>query len=141
MLIRRTTRATRRGSFTASSLLACLLLLLTLPFVGDVQSPAAPIPICCQMHGKHQCSLHLHRAATQEQGTSASSPTVQEKCPYNPAAPAGSNTSITALPPPATLAISLQASSAPTAARPPTPHATLDTSNPKRGPPSLRSVL
>ena len=136
MFSKRKTRHGRQGSFTASSLLASLLLLLTLPFISEAQTPDATLPICCQTHGKHQCSIRQHRAATEQQGTGASALTVHEKCPFTPAAPVGTHTDSTALTAPSPRAMAFQESAATVASRHFVPQHNLEASNPKRGPPS-----
>lgn len=140
MQIRSTVRRNRRGSFTAANLLACLLLLFALPFVADAEPPDSNVPICCQSHGKHQCSLRMHRAEQQGQGTTANAPTLHEKCPFTPVAPASTH---------ATLAFANLANSpirlCPTRTSCTRQfrsiRSTSDCSNPKRGPPSSRSIL
>lgn len=146
MQLRSTIRHKQRGSFTAASLLVCLLLLFALPFVADAQAPDSILPICCQSKGRHQCSLRLHAAiqagqAQQEQGTTATSPTLHDKCPDTPLAPAGTHSAAFAI-----AAVSDGATPLPiTAVSAPqqhlVSHSTPDRSNPKRGPPSYRPTL
>ncbi len=135
MIFSRTKQRSWPGRFTASALLALFALLLTLPFLADDQSADATLPICGQAHGRHQCSLR-QRQRGPAQSTNASTPSVSERCPFSPVAPASDHSDPTVFYVPVAQTVQFQSIVAPLSVETTLHLLHHEASNPKRGPPT-----